>query len=126
MAITSTIVALCGIGLAWLFYVAQPSMAQAAMNAFKSLGLYALSYGKFFFDEIYLALIVWPLQGLAWLFAGIDRYLIDGIVNLFGALPRWTGYVMRPLQGGLVPFYALVMALGVLVLVGALMMSDER
>ncbi len=123
VAIASTIVALCGIGLAWVFYVAQPSMAQAAMEASKSLGLYALSYGKFYFDELYLLLIVWPLQGLAWLFAAIDSYLIDGIVNLFGYVPRWVGYVMRPLQGGLVPFYALVMALGVLALAGAMLLT---
>ena len=36
-----------------MFYVAQPSLAEATMNAAKSLGLYALSYGKFFIDEIY-------------------------------------------------------------------------
>jgi NADH-quinone oxidoreductase subunit L len=120
VAITSTIVALAGIGLAWQFYLVQPSLAEATKNFFKSTGLYALSYGKFFIDEIYVAFIVRPLEGLAWLCALIDDYLIDGTVNLFGYLPRWIGYVFRPLQGGLVPFYALVMALGVLALAGAL------
>jgi NADH-quinone oxidoreductase subunit L len=120
VAITSTVIALAGIGLAWLFYMAQPSLATTTMNFFKSTGLYALSYHKFFIDEIYVALIVRPLEGLAWLCSVIDNYLIDGTVNLFGYLPRWVGYVFRPLQGGLVPFYALVMALGVLALAGAL------
>jgi NADH-quinone oxidoreductase subunit L len=120
VAITSTIVALCGIGLAWQFYLAQPSLAEATMNAAKSTGLYALSYGKFFIDEIYVAFIVRPLEVLAWICAAIDSYLIDGIVDLFGLVPRWVGYLFRPLQGGLVPFYALVMALGVLALAGAL------
>ncbi len=120
VAITSTIIALAGIALAWQFYLAQPSLAEAAMNAAKSTGLYALSYGKFFIDEVYSLMIVRPLEGLAWLCSVIDTYLIDGTVNLFGLLPRWVGYVFRPLQGGLVPFYALVMALGVLALAGAL------
>jgi len=121
VAITSSIVALCGIALAWLLYVGRPGLAESAKGTAKALGLYALSYGKFFFDEIYVALVVRPLEGLAWLFAGIDRYLIDGIVNLFGELPRALGYVLRPLQSGLLPLYALVMALGVLALAGAMM-----
>jgi NADH-quinone oxidoreductase subunit L len=120
VAIISTVVALFGIALAWQFYVAQPSLAEATMNAAKSTGVYALSYGKFFIDEIYVAFIVRPLEVLAWLCSVIDNYLIDGLVDLFGLLPRWIGYLFRPLQGGLVPFYALVMALGVLALAGAL------
>ena len=121
MALISTAVAVAGIGLAWLFYVARPDLAEAATKSAKSLGLYALSHGKFFIDEIYAALIVRPLEALAALLALVDRYLIDGTVNAFGALPRALGAMFRPLQGGLVQFYALVMALGVLALVGALL-----
>jgi NADH-quinone oxidoreductase subunit L len=121
VAVVSSVVALLGIGLAWLFYIARPDLAEATKKTAQSLGLYTLSYNKFFIDEIYVVLIVRPLEGLAWLFAAIDRYLIDGLVNLFGELPRGVGYIFRPIQGGLVPFYALVMALGVLALAGALM-----
>jgi len=121
VAVVSTIVAVCGVGLAWLLYMARPRLAESTKNAARSLGLYDLSYHKFFIDEIYAALIVRPLEGLAWLCALIDRYLIDGAVDLCGQLPRWLGYAFRPLQGGLLPFYALVMALGVLALAGALM-----
>jgi NADH-quinone oxidoreductase subunit L len=120
VAIISTIVAVAGIALAWLFYIARPDLAEATVKAAKSAGLYALSYGKFFIDEIYVMLVVWPLQGLAWLCAMIDSYLIDGLVNLFGAVPRWVGYALRPLQGGLVPFYALLMAAAVLALAGVM------
>ncbi len=66
-------------------------------------------------------MIVRPLEGLAALLALVDRYLIDGTVNAVGALPRALGAMLRPLQGGLVQFYAFVMALGVLALVGALL-----
>ena len=121
VAIISTIVALCGIALAWLFCIARPGLAKATTEVAKATGLYGLSYNKFYFDEIYVALIVRPLEGLSWLLAFLDRYLVDGVVNLFGYVPRWIGYVFRPLQGGLVPFYALIMALGVLALAGAMM-----
>ena len=67
------------------------------------------SYGKFYIDEFYMMLIVRPLEGLAWLCAAFDRYVVDGAVNLFGELPRGIGYIFRPLQGGLVPFMRLVM-----------------
>ncbi len=84
-----------------------------------ALGLYELSHGKFFFDPIYRVLIVRPLAGLARLGAWIDRRVIDGLVNLVGAAPAAFGSMLRPMQGGLVQFYALAMVLGLLVLIGA-------
>ena len=121
VALISTAVALAGIGLAWLFYVARPDLAEATAKSAKSLGLYALSHGKFFIDEIYAALIVRPLEGLAALLDLVDRYVVDGTVNACGAFPRALGAMFRPLQGGLVQVYAFWMALGVLALVGALL-----
>jgi NADH-quinone oxidoreductase subunit L len=121
VALISTSVAVGGIGLAWLFYMGRPDLAKSVTKITRSLGLYSLSYGKFFIDEIYSLLIVRPLEALADLLALGDRYVIDGIVNACGALPRVLGAAFRPFQGGLVQFYALMMALGVLALVGALM-----
>jgi NADH-quinone oxidoreductase subunit L len=43
----------------------------------------------------------------------VDTYLLDGLVDLFGQVPAFLGYLVRPLQNGLVQFYALLMALGV-------------
>ena len=111
--------ALAGIALAWLFYVARPDMAESLAK--RARLLYVLSHRKFFIDEIYAALIVRPLEMLAALLALVDKYLVDGIVDAVGALPRALGAMFRPLQSGLVQFYALVMALGVLALVGALL-----
>lgn len=77
---------------------------------------YRLSYGKFYFDELYQWGIVKPLEQGAALLAWIDRNLVDGLVNLFGAVPRWLGAGFRNLQMGLVQFYALAMLLGLVVL----------
>ena len=121
VALISTVVALAGVGLAWLFYIARPDLAEATARSMKSVGLYTLSHGKFFIDEIYAALIVRPLEALAGLLALIDTYVVDGTVNAVGALPRAFGSLFRPLQDGMVQFYALVMALGVLALMGALL-----
>ena len=80
---------------------------------------YRLSRDKFYFDELYSALVVWPLRVLAAVLAWIDRWLVDGLVNFAGRLPVAFGTLMRPLQMGLVQFYALAMVLGMLILVAA-------
>jgi NADH-quinone oxidoreductase subunit L len=83
------------------------------------LSPYGLSYRKFYFDEIYDVLVVWPLRGLAAISFWIDRWIIDGLVNLCGRVPPAIGSLMRSLQMGLVPFYALAMVLGTLILIAA-------
>ena len=80
------------------------------------LSPYRLSYGKFYFDELYQWGIVKPLELGAAALAWIDREVVDGLVNLFGAVPRWLGAGFRNLQMGLVQFYALAMLLGLVVL----------
>ena len=80
---------------------------------------YKLSAGKFYFDEVYDALFVTPLRWLSAFFYWIDRWLVDGLVNLAGAAPLAIGSLMRGLQGGLVQFYAVAMVLGVLILIAA-------
>lgn len=80
---------------------------------------YRLSYHKFYFDELYTALIVWPLRILAAVCAWLDRWIVDGLVNLTGRIPPAVGQLMRPLQMGLVQFYALAMVLGMLLLAAA-------
>ncbi len=80
---------------------------------------YRLSRDKFYFDELYAALVVWPLRILAAALAWADRWIVDGLVDLAGRIPPAVGTLMRPLQMGLVQFYALAMVLGVLILVAA-------
>ncbi len=79
--------------------------------------LYNLSYGKFFVDQAYLVLFVFPMTVIAYLCYAFDRWIVDGVVNLCGAIPSWTGRSMRLLQNGMVQFYALAMILGLVVLV---------
>jgi NADH-quinone oxidoreductase subunit L len=80
---------------------------------------YKLSQNKFYFDELYAALVVWPLRMLAGVCSWIDRWIVDGLVNAMGLVPGAVGSLMRSLQMGLVQFYALAMVLGALVLVAA-------
>jgi NADH-quinone oxidoreductase subunit L len=120
--VTSTMVAVVGVAAAMLLYLGRGGLLKALTAMMTAVGLYTLSYGKFFFDQIYQFLIVGPLAGIAWLSAWFDRNVIDGIVDAVGRLPRVLGSALRPLQGGMVQFYALAMVLGLLALIGALLM----
>jgi len=82
---------------------------------------YRLSSRKFFIDEIYHGLIIWPLRILAAFCYWIDRHLVDGLVNFCGQIPLTLGSFMRRLQMGLTPFYALAMVLGALLLIAVRM-----
>jgi NADH-quinone oxidoreductase subunit L len=122
----STVVALAGIGLAAFMYLGKRTEAEqlAELTSTKrGLWLYRLSHNKFYFDELYGALVVMPLRGLAWLSYQIDRYVIDGLVNLCGWVPRAFGSLLRSLQTGMVQFYALAMILGMIVLFASLRLT---
>jgi NADH-quinone oxidoreductase subunit L len=116
----SSLVALAGIALAAVIYMRGPNLAEGLARAARPL--YTLSYRKFYFDEVYSALVVWPLRALAYICYIFDRFIIDGLVNLFGWIPALFGYLLRSLQNGMVQFYALAMVLGLLVLMAALVM----
>jgi len=114
VAVTSTVIALAGIGIAAYLYLGDASQVAALTRLLSPL--YWLSYGKLFFDQIYMALFIWPLWALALASYWVDRYVIDGLVNLVGKLPVWVGASLRSLQAGMVQFYALAMIWGVVVL----------
>jgi NADH-quinone oxidoreductase subunit L len=111
MMLVSTAIVAVGIGLAYLMYEQKPALAGQLA---RSLGLlYDLASNKFYFDELYELIIVRPMNVLAHLCRVIDTYLIDGLVDLIGQVPSLLGFLVRPVQNGLVQFYALLMALGV-------------
>jgi NADH-quinone oxidoreductase subunit L len=75
---------------------------------------YSLSQNKLYVDEVYNAAVVKPAELLATTSRQFDGFL-DAIARLFSFAPRFLAAVMRPLQNGLVQFYALGMVLGLAV-----------
>jgi NADH-quinone oxidoreductase subunit L len=112
LVVLSVAVVVAGIGLAWWMYVRQPALPGRIATAIEPL--YKLSLNKFYFDEIYTALIVAPLRGLAWFSAWFDRAVIDPLVDGIAMMPRLLSRIPLPIHNGLVPSYALIMWLGVL------------
>jgi NADH-quinone oxidoreductase subunit L len=118
VAVTSSVLALAGIGVAAFLYLGD--RRQAAWLARVLRPAYWLSHGKFFIDQIYDWLVIRPLWALSSLCNWFDRWIVDGLVNVTGAIPPLVGAALRSLQNGVVQFYALAMVLGLLVLIGAL------
>ena len=109
----SGLVALAGIAAAWYVYALRPALAKGAADG--APALYQASLNKFFFDELYQGLIVRPLRGFADFCRVIDGAVVDGLVDLVGQVPRMFGQLYRPVQNGLVQFYALAMILSLAV-----------
>jgi NADH-quinone oxidoreductase subunit L len=107
----SSVIAIAGIGMAWMFYVASPRIPAAIAATMKPL--YLISQGKFYLDEILKWLVVMPLVGIAHLATAFDRYVIDGLVDSVGLVPQRVSEYPRRIHGGLISSYAGVMWIGV-------------
>jgi NADH-quinone oxidoreductase subunit L len=119
----SSLIAVAGIGLAYWVFVRNPGAEDRF--AAKYSRLYRLSQNRFYFDEIYQGIVVIPAVVVAKLSSFFDM-LVDGVVDLVGRLPRWLGAALRPIQNGLVQFYALAMILGLTVFLGILTLRGGR
>jgi len=80
LMLASTVVAVSGIGLAWLMYYRGTVSPQAMGARFKPL--YTLLYHKYYVDELYDAVIIKPVHALTRLLWKFDSGIIDGLVNL--------------------------------------------
>lgn len=119
----STGVAVLGAVAAFAMY-GTPSSLPARLAALAG-PLTTLSRNKFYLDEVYMALFVWPLRGLSALSRFLDWGLIDGLfVGGVGKLPALIGRLPRPIQNGLVQFYALAMTLALGVLLWVLLVKQ--
>ena len=70
-------------------YVRQPGSATQVAEAIRPA--YVLSSHKFFIDELYDYFLVKPLVGFAQFLRVIDQYVVDGLVDITGNIPRLLG-----------------------------------
>jgi NADH-quinone oxidoreductase subunit L len=119
MYYVSAVVGTTGIIVAFLLHylgrtTAATSKADALVPAFG--GLARGAQRKWYVDEIYDALIRTPLWVLSNVFHLVDKLIVDGIVNLFGWMPKALGGTIRPSQSGVLHGYAAGMAGGLALL----------
>jgi NADH-quinone oxidoreductase subunit L len=137
----ATLIALSGIGLAYLMYYKKSISPERVAERFAFA--YKLLINKYYFDELYSILFIRPyyaicnfmfafdarvIDGLV-NFAGwfgvalsvvhnwFDKYIVDGLVNGLGYLMRSIGRALRLVQSGKIENYAFLVAFGLLLLV---------
>jgi NADH-quinone oxidoreductase subunit L len=116
--IISSIVALGGIFVAYLFYIRGAFSATSLREQYE--GIYEFLYNKWYMDDLYNRAIVQPLRNFSmFLWRVVDEGIIDATVNGVATGIAAISQRIRGVQTGLVANYALAIALGMVVLVGA-------
>jgi len=108
-------VALAGILLAWAAYQARAIDAVRLANAFGPIRAAALR--KFWIDDVFEAIYGVVLLGFARIVGWIDRYLVDGVLNLVSDWTVQAGDELRGIQTGKPQDYVYGVGAGVLVLI---------
>ncbi|HVP35396.1 MAG TPA: NADH-quinone oxidoreductase subunit L [Terriglobales bacterium] len=142
LMIVATLVALSGIYLAYVIYYKKTISAEGLKNKFAPI--HKLLYNKYYFDELYNAIIIRPIfkladflfkkfdQGvidwlvnaagnftvfLSWFWELFDTYIVDGAVNGVGYVVRGTGAVIRRVQTGQLQNYAFIIFFGIVLII---------
>ncbi|MDA8048650.1 MAG: NADH-quinone oxidoreductase subunit L [Rhodospirillales bacterium] len=111
-----TLVALLGIGTAYVFYMARPEIPEWLAERFRPVYLFLVN--KWYFDDIYDTLFVRGVLRVARLSWKVgDATVIDGIPNGVALLATDSSAEVVKLQTGSLAQYAFAMVFGVVVLV---------
>jgi NADH-quinone oxidoreductase subunit L len=93
LMVISTVVAGSGIVLAYLMYYRKSISPEAMAARFRPI--YTLLYHKYYFDELYDAVIIRPTYAVADFLWTFDARVIDGLVNLHGTVTLWLAAVKQ-------------------------------
>jgi NADH-quinone oxidoreductase subunit L len=141
LMLVSVAIAFGGIGLAWLVYL-KKAIAPERFSEVLAGVPYQLVYNKYYVDEIYEATIIRGTLAFSCLLAAFDRVVIDGAVNgaatvvrgaakidgwidanivdgtvnLVGAIFVWFGNRAKAIQTGHIYSYLYAIAIGVVVI----------
>lgn len=113
----SVLVAVIGIVLAYVMYVARaqrPAADDAQRSAPENL-----VYHKYYIDELYDNLIVKPVMALSTgLYKFVENGIIDPIANGVGRVTLAGGQLLRNVQTGSVETYLILMVIGIVLILG--------
>ncbi|HEU4694931.1 MAG TPA: NADH-quinone oxidoreductase subunit L [Vicinamibacterales bacterium] len=107
-------VALAGIALAWLTYQRGAIHPAALASLFGPIRRAALA--KFWIDDLFEGVVATAALAFSALIGWIDRYLVDGVLNVVSAWTVTTGDEMRSIQTGRAQDYVYGLAVGLLLL----------
>ena len=111
---TAVLVAFAGIALAYVVYQRRLISADALARAFAPIRAAALR--RFWLDDLFAFVYRSLMLTLSRLVGWIDRYLVDGVLNVLSAWTLMSGDRLRHLQSGRAQDYVYGIALGVLLI----------
>jgi NADH-quinone oxidoreductase subunit L len=107
-------VAVAGIALAWLTYQRGTINAASLASMFGPIRRAALA--KFWIDDLFEGVFAAGALAFSRLVGWVDRYLVDGVLNVVSAWTVTTGDEMRSIQTGRAQDYVYGLAVGLLLL----------
>jgi NADH-quinone oxidoreductase subunit L len=108
-------VAIAGIALAWLVYQRRTIDAGRLAAVFGPIRHAALN--KFWIDDVYEGILAYALLAFSRIVGWIDRYFVDGVLNVVSAWTVSAGGMLRTVQTGRAQDYVYGVAVGVLILI---------
>jgi NADH-quinone oxidoreductase subunit L len=107
-------VAVAGIALAWLVYGLRAISADRLFERLALVGDAAVE--RFWLDDLFALLYRRVILGVSRAVGWVDRYIVDGVLNLLSAWTLSAGDRLRRIQTGQAQDYVYGIALGVLLL----------
>jgi NADH-quinone oxidoreductase subunit L len=104
-----------GFALAWAMY--QRSAINPATMARVLAPFDVMARRRYWLDDLYVGLYRGVLLGFAWLIGWIDRYVVDGLLNVLSAWTLRGGDILRRIQSGQAQDYVYGVAFGLLALI---------
>jgi NADH-quinone oxidoreductase subunit L len=108
-------VAVAGIVLAWLTYQRRAIDANRLAAMFGPIRRAAIA--KFWIDDLFEGVLGMALMTFSRIIGWLDRYLVDGVLNVLSAWTVSSGGVLRTMQTGRAQDYVYGVAVGVLILI---------
>ena len=124
IALSSTVVAMAGIGAAWAVYMKRWVTSESIRATFAPFAI--IFENKYYLDRIYEDLFVRTIFQRGWnaLLQANDRYVVDGIVNGSGRVAREASNRLKVIQTGQVQSYGLGVVAGVIIIVVAVITAN--
>ena len=121
VSLAPSVLGLLGIGLAYLFYMFRTDLP--AKLAERCGPVYRFVLNKWYFDELYEAVLIRPYNAMARVLWNVgDTVIIDGIPNGVAALTADGSVQVVRIQTGSLAVYAFTMLIGLVVLISVFLL----
>lgn len=109
-------VAVLALLIAWFLYASPKAKIQRALDDTNRSGIYKIIYHKFYFDEMYYAVVrQFIFGGVARVSRAFNDYVIEGLLAFSIWFIHKLGDLVRTAQAGYLPFYLGTLIVGVLI-----------